>query len=153
MSTSSTFYATYDPRILVITGGYKGLEFDLGEGGTEFSVEAETPERESKLIEKSKASSYECNINAVASDPFDVADFLTWLLHKTVNELENQNAKIGTRRHRVGRRFSVEYAQDGFVGRIEIYADRLGPNSLILDVEIEERPIDSLENRWATLDR
>ncbi|HSE23682.1 MAG TPA: hypothetical protein VLB68_18580 [Pyrinomonadaceae bacterium] len=153
MSTSSTFYSTYDAGQLVITGSYKGIEFDLGGGGTEFSIEEETPERESKLVEKSKSSSYEFSLNRTAGELFDVADFLAWLLHKTLEELENQNAKIGTRRHRVGRRFSVEYAQDGFVGRIEIYVDRLGPSSLTVDVEIEERPIDSIQNKWATLDR
>jgi hypothetical protein len=142
VATSSTFYSTYDPRLLVITGGYEGLEFDLGGGGTEFSIEEETPERESNLIGKARSSSYEYSINTTTGEPFDVADFLDWLLHKTQAELENQNAKIGTRRHRVGRRFSIEYAQDGFVGRIEIYADRLSPNSLTLDVEIEERTID-----------
>ena len=145
MPGSSSFYATYDARQLVSTGGYKGIESDLGGGGTEFSIEEETPERESKLVAKSKSSSFECRINTIAGEPFDVADFLAWLLHKTQAELENQNAKIRTRRHRVGRRFSLEYAQDGFVGRIEIYADRLGPSSLTVDVEIEERSIDSIQ--------
>ena len=147
MPTSSPFYSTYDVRQLVIAACYRGIEFDLGGGGTEFSIEEETPERESKLVAKSKSISYDGSINTIAGEPFDLADFLAWLLHKTLEELENHNAKIGSRRHRVGRRFSLEYAQDGFVGRIEIYADRLGPSSLTVDVEIEERPIDSIPLR------
>jgi len=137
---SSTFFATYDAQQLVQSNRYEGIEFNLGAGGTGFSVEAEFPEGESKLLENTKSISYDCSINTTASDPFDVAVFLDWLGRKTLEQLENQSGEIRTRRVKVGKRFCIEYCQDGFVGRIEIYTDLMGPNFLSVDVEHEERP-------------
>jgi len=48
------------------------------------------------------------------------------------------NGVVKRQRHRVGKRFYIEYAQDGFTGRIEVDADVIGNDQISLDVEIIE---------------
>ena len=41
-------------------------------------------------------------------------------------------------RHKVGRRFYIEYTQNGFAGRAEVDGDLIGTDQMNLDVEIIE---------------
>ena len=131
---SSTFYSTYDARELVKNRKYKGIDFAYGEMGGETSL-SELPGGGS---EKDKSISYGCRIQTTGDDAFNVADFLDWLAQETIKQIESGKGKVVRQRHKVGRRFYIEYAQDGFTGRLEVDADVTGNDQMSLDVEIIE---------------
>ena len=130
---SSLFYSNYDARELVKNGKYKGIDFAYGEGSNEFTVE-----EQSGAVEKSKSISYGCRIQTTGDGAFNVADFLSWLLEQTTKQIESGKGTVVRTRHKVGRRFYIEYTQNGFTGRVEIDADLTGKDQMSLDVEIIE---------------
>jgi hypothetical protein len=130
---SSTFYSTYDARELVKNRKYKGIDCDQGEMGTE--SRSELP---GERNENNKAMSYDCRIQTTGDDAFNVANFLDWLAQESIKQIESGKGTVVGQRHKVGRRFHIEYAQDGFTGRLEVYADVTGKDQMSLDVEIIE---------------
>ena len=147
---SSIFYSTYDARELVKNRKYKGIDFAYGEMGDEFSL-SELPKRErgggkaaaqTRLgggrLEKTKSIYYGCRIQTTGDDAFNVAHFLDWLAQETIKQIESGKGAVVGQRYKVGRRFHIEYAQNGFTGRLEVYADVTGNDQLDLDVEIFE---------------
>lgn len=149
-SKSSTFYSTYDARELVKNGQYKGIDFAYGEMGDEFSISKLTKRNKSggnaaaqsrhggENSEATKSISYGCRIQTTGDDPFKVADFLDWLAQETIKQIESEKGVVVRQRHKVGRRFYIEYAQNGFTGRLEVDADVTGNDQMSLDVEIIE---------------
>jgi hypothetical protein len=148
---SSTFYSTYDARELVKNRNYKGIDFAYGESGDEMSL-SELPKQESGggkaapqsphgggRSETTKSISYGCRIQTTGDDAFNVADFLNWLAQETIKQIESGKGTVVRQRHKVGRRFYIEYAQDGLNGRLEVDADVTGKDQMNLDVEIIER--------------
>ena len=150
-SKSSAFYSTYDARELVRNSKYKGVDFAYGEVGNEFSVSvvpkrargggkaAEQSRHGVGRSEKTKSISYSCRIQTTGNDAFDVANFLDWLAQETIKQIEGGKGAVVRQRHRVGRRFYIEYVHNGFTGRVEIDADVTGKDQMSLDVEIIER--------------
>ena len=147
---SSTFYSTYDARELVKNRKYKGIDFAYGGSGDEISL-LELPKRKSGggkaaaqsrhgrgRSETTKSISYGCRIQTTGDDAFNVADFLNWLAQETIKQIESGKGAVVRQRHKVGRRFYIEYAQDGFTGRVEVDADVTGKDQMSLDVEIIE---------------
>jgi hypothetical protein len=132
-ATASSFYSTYDARELVKKRKYKSLDFDRGEGGDEFKVEDEDAG-----IDKIRSNSYGCSIQTTGDDPFNLGEFLKWLARETIDQIESQKGEALKQNHRIGRRFYIDYAQSGFTGRIEVYADLEGTDHMSLDVEIME---------------
>ena len=138
---SSNFYSTYDARELVKSRGYKGIDFGYGEMGNAFSI-SEVPAGDSEApehIERSRSISYGCRIEIAGAESLNLADFLTWLAEETTKEIERGKGVVVRRRHRVGRRFYLEYTQNDFAGRIEVDGDLIAKDQLNLDVEIVER--------------
>ena len=131
---SSTFYSTYDARELVKARKYKGIDCAQGEMSTETSV-SELPEERNKNY---KSISYDCRLQTTGDDAFNVANFLDWLAQESIKQIESGKGSVVAQRHKVGRRFQIEYAQDGFTGRLEVYADGTGKDQMSLDVEILE---------------
>jgi hypothetical protein len=131
---SSTFYSTYDARELVKNRKYKGIDFDQGEMGTGTSLSQVPGGR----TENSKSISYDCHIQTTGDDAFNVANFLDWLAQESIKQIESGKGEVVGQRYKVGKRFHIEYAQDGFTGRLEVYADVTGKDQLSLDVEITE---------------
>jgi hypothetical protein len=129
---SSSFYSTYDARELVKNGKYRGIDFAYGESGDEFSTLG------GGGSEKTRSISYECRIQTTGDDAFNVADFLDWLAKETVKQIGSGKGAVVRQRHKVGRRFYIEYAQNGFTGRLEVDADVTGKDQMSLDVEIIE---------------
>ena len=147
---SSTFYSTYDARELVKNRKYKGIDFAYGDMGSEISA-SELPKRESGDVkaaaqsrdggghsEQTKSVSYGCRIQTTGDDIFNVADFLDWLAKETINQIEGGKGVVVRQRHKVGKRVYIEYAQNGFTGRIEVDAEFIGKDQMNLDVEIIE---------------
>jgi len=138
---SSTFYSTYDARELVKNRKYKGIDFAYGEMGDEMSL-SELPKKgvtfEVGRYEKTKSISYGCRIQTKGDDAFNVADFLDWLAQETIKQIESGKGAVVRQRHKVGKRFYIEYAQNGFTGRLEVDANVTGNDQLSLDVEIIE---------------
>ena len=141
---SSTFYSTYDARELIKNREYKGIDFAYGEMGDEFSL-LEIPKEGSELpkgrYETDRSISYGCRIQTTGDEAFNVGDFLDWLAQETVRQIESVEGAVLRQRMKVGRRFYIEYAQDGFNGRIEVDAD-VTHDQLNLDVEIIEESKD-----------
>jgi hypothetical protein len=137
---SSTFYSTYDARELVKSRKYKGIDFAYGDMGAGFTIEE--VEKESGIqrggSEKSNSTSYGCRIQTTGDDAFNMADFLDWLAKETISQIEGGKGKVVRQRHKVGKRFYIEYSQNGFAGRIEVDADVIGKDQMNLDVEIIE---------------
>jgi hypothetical protein len=131
---SSTFYSTYDAHELVKNKKYKGIDFAQGEMGTGTSL-SELPGGRN---ENSKSISYDCRIQTTGDDAFNVANFLDWLAQESIKQIESGKGAVVGQRYKVGRRFHIEYAQDGFTGRLEVYADVTGKDQMSLDVEITE---------------
>jgi hypothetical protein len=71
-------------------------------------------------------------------EAFEVADFLDWLARETIKQIESGQGAVVRQRHKVGKRFYIEYEQNGFTGRLEVDADVTGKDQLSLDVEIIE---------------
>ena len=138
---SSTFYATYDARELVKNRKYKGIDFAYGGMGDEISF-SELPKKgvtfEGGRSDKTKFISYDCRIQTTGDEAFNVADFLDWLAQETIKQIESGKGTVVRQRLKVGRRFYIEYAQDGFNGRLEVDADVTGKDQMSLDVEIIE---------------
>ncbi|MGH9907541.1 MAG: hypothetical protein ACRD8U_18380 [Pyrinomonadaceae bacterium] len=130
---SSAFYSSYDPRELVKNGKYKGIDFNHGETGDE--IVAELPDGGS---EKTKSASYGCRIQKTGDDAFDIDAFLKWLAAETISQIENGKGTVVRQSHKVGRRFYIEYAQDGFAARVEVDAYLIEKDQMSLDVEIIE---------------
>jgi len=147
---SSTFYSTYDARELVKNRKYKGIDFAYGEMGDEWSLSELTKRKrgggkaaaqsrhEGGRSEKTKSTSYACRIQTTGDDVFNVADFLDWLAQETIKQIESGKGEVVGQRHKVGKRFYIEYVQNGFTGRIEVDADVTEKNQMSLDVEIIE---------------
>jgi hypothetical protein len=141
---SSTFYSNYDARELVKKSKYKGIEFTTDEMGDEFTLTSEPkiPNPVSALpsegSQKSKSISYTANIQTVGNDAFKIADFLNWLSAETIKQIESGKGKVVRERHKVGRRFYLEYTQEGFAGRVEVDSDPIGKDQISLEVEIIE---------------
>jgi hypothetical protein len=137
---SSTFYSAYDARELVKKRKYKGIDFAYGEMGDGFTIEEVSKEKESEIqrggSENTKSVSYGCRIQTTGDEAFNVADFLDWLAQETINQIEGGKGAVVRQRHKVGKRFYIEYAQNGFTGRIEVDADIIGKDQMDLDVEI-----------------
>jgi hypothetical protein len=130
---SSTFYSTYDARELVKNRKYKGIDFAYG--GVVMrccfrsfrSGKAAVGRQRRKVglggrSEKTKSISYGCRIETTGDDAFKVADFLDWLAQKAIKQIESGKGAVVRQRHKVGRRLYIEYAQDGFTGRLEVDA-------------------------------
>jgi len=139
---SSTFYSSFDARELVKKSKYKGIDFPYGEMGHGFTLEEVIREQSSDIqrggTEKTKSTSYGCRIQITGHEAFNVADFLDWLAKETRNQIEGGKGKVIRQRHKVGKRFYIEYSQNGFAGRIEVEANVIGKNQMNLDVEIIE---------------
>ncbi|MCM3873802.1 MAG: hypothetical protein ND895_24200 [Pyrinomonadaceae bacterium] len=140
---SSTFYSTYDARELVESRKYQGVDFTYGEMGDEFEVSSEPKGMSLSEVpggrsERTKFISYGCRIQTTGDDAFNVADFLDWLAQETIKQIEGGKGVVGRQRHKRGRRFYIEYAQNGFTGRLEVDADVTGKDQMSLDVEIIE---------------
>ncbi|HEY6119301.1 MAG TPA: hypothetical protein VIV66_05040 [Pyrinomonadaceae bacterium] len=131
---SSTFFSTYDARELVKNRKYKGIDFGQGEMATGTSFSELPGERN----ENNKSISYDCRIQTTGDDAFNVANFLDWLAQESIKQIESAKATVVGQRHKAGKRFHIEYAQDGFTGRLEVYADITGKDQMSLDVEIIE---------------
>jgi hypothetical protein len=148
---SSVFYSTYDARDLVKNGNYKGIDFAFGEMGDGFAISefpkpakggdnAAAQNLDGEIgSENTRSISYYCSIQTSGDDAFDVADFLDWLARETIKQIESGKGRVVGGRHKVGKRFQIEYAQNGFTGRLEVYADPTGEDRMDLDVEIIER--------------
>lgn len=138
---SSTFYSTYDARELVKNRKYKGIDFAYGDMGDEMSI-SELPKKgvtfEGGRSEQTRFISYGCRIQTTGDDAFKVADFLDWLAQETIKQIESGKGAVVRQRHKVGKRFYIEYAQDGFTGRLEVDADVTGNDRMSLDIEIIE---------------
>ncbi len=130
---SSTFYSNYDARELVKNRKYKGIDFAYGDIGNEMVAELQ-----GGGSEKTKSTSYGCRIQTAGDDAFKLEDFLNWLAEETIKQIESGEGKVVRQRNKVGRRFYLEYIQNGFAGRIEVDADILGKDQMDLDVEIIE---------------
>jgi hypothetical protein len=130
---ASAFYSSYDARELVKAKKYKGIDFAYGDMGNEF-----ISEDQGGSSERSKSISYGCRIQTTGDDAFNVADFLKWLAGETIKQIESGKGVVVRQRHKVGKRFYLEYTQNGFAGRIEVDADLLEKDRLSLDVEIIE---------------
>jgi hypothetical protein len=138
---SSAFYSSYDARELVKNRKYKGIDFAHGEMGDEMSL-SELPKKgitiDEGRQEKTKSISYGCRIQTTGYDAFNVADFLDWLAQETIKQIESGKGSVVRQRHKVGKRFYIEYTQNGFTGRLEVDADLTGTDQMSLDVEIIE---------------
>ncbi len=130
---SSAFYSSYDARELVKDRKYQGINFAYGDMGDEFIAELR-----GGGSEKTKSSSYDCRIQTTGEDAFNLENFLNWLAEETIKQIESGKGTVVRQRHKIGRRFYIEYSQSGFVGRIEVDADVRGKDRLSLDVEIIE---------------
>jgi hypothetical protein len=130
---SSAFYSDYDARQLVRDRKYKGIDCAYGDIGSETISELQ-----GGGSEKTKSISYGCRIQATGGDAFNVADFLNWLAEETEKRIESGEGVVVRRRHKVGRRFYIEYTQNGFAGRVEVDGDAIGEGQMSLDVEIIE---------------
>ena len=130
---SSAFYATYDARKLVKERKYKGIDFAYGDMGSEIITGLQ-----GGGSEKTKFISYGCRIQVTGDSAFNMADFLNWLATETIKQIESGKGVVVRQRHKVGRRFYLEYTQNGFAGRIEVDGDVLGSDQISLDVEIIE---------------
>jgi hypothetical protein len=130
---SSTFYSSYDARELVKDRKYKGIDFAYGDMGGETISELR-----GGGSEKTKSTSYGCRIQTTGEDAFNLEDFLNWLAEETIKQIESGKGRVVRQRHKVGRRFYIEYSQRGFVGRVEVDGDITGKDQLSLDVEIIE---------------
>ena len=142
---SSAFYSGYDARELVKKKKYKGVEFGPDEIGNEFSVSTIPKYKgidvapEEMGSEKSKSISYVGHIQSAGDDAFKIDDFLKWLAAETIRQIESGKGTVVRQNHKVDRRFYLEYTQEGFVGRIEVYCDLIKKDQIDLDVEIIER--------------
>ena len=67
-----------------------------------------------------------------------MADFLDWLAQETLKQIESGKGEVVSQRHTVGRKFYIEYVQNGFTGRLEIHAEVTWKDQMSLDVEIRE---------------
>ena len=130
---SSAFYSSYDARELVKDRKYKGIDFAYGDAGDETISELRDGGSE-----KTKSTSYGCRIQTTGDDKFDLANFLNWLAEETIKQIESGKGTVVRQRHKVGRRFHLEYNHRGFVGRVEVDGDIIGKDQLSLDVEIME---------------
>lgn len=131
---SSTFYSTYDARELVENRKYKRIDFAYGEMGNAFMIS----ELGGGDSEKSRSISYGCRVQTTGDGAFNVANFLSWLFEETTNQIESGKGTVVRSRHKVGRRFYIEYTQNEFTGRVEVDADLTGKDQMSLDVEIIE---------------
>ena len=133
----SAFYYRYDARELIKARKYKGIDFTNDEMEDEFVV-SEDPGGE---LERTKSISYGCRIQSTSDDAFNMEDFLKWLAEETIEQIKSGKGTVLKHRHRVGKRFYLDYAQNGFAGRVEVEADVTGKDQMSLDVEImESRP-------------
>jgi len=130
---SSFFYSTYDARELVKGRKYKGIDFAYGDASSETVTELQ-----GGGSEKTKSISYGCRIQTTGDDAFNMADFLNWLAEETIKQIESRKGAVVRQRHKVGRRFYLEYTQNGFAGRIEVDGDVIGRDQMSLEVEIIE---------------
>ena len=130
---SSAFYSSYDARELVKNRKYKGIDFAYGDMGGEAVAGLR-----GGGTEKTKSISYGCRIQTEGDDKFDMADFLNWLAEETIKQIEGGKGTVVRQRHKVGRRFYMEYTQGEFAGRVEVDGDVIGENQISLDVEIIE---------------
>jgi len=130
---SSLFYSTYDARELVKGRKYKGIDFAYGDASSETITEVQ-----GGGSEKTKSISYGCRIQTTGDGAFNMADFLKWLAEETIKQIESGKGAVVRQRHKVGRRFYLEYSQNGFTGRIEVDGDLIGRDQISLDVEIIE---------------
>lgn len=130
---SSAFYSSYDARELVKNRKYKGIDFAYGDMGSETISELQ-----GGGSEKTKSISYGCRIQTTGDDAFNMEDFLNWLAEETIKQIESKKGTVVRQRHKVGRRFYLEYTQNGFTGRVEVDGDVTGKDQMSLDVEIIE---------------
>ena len=75
----------------------------------------------------------------IQTTDFQIEDFLKWLAAETIKQLESGKGTVVRQNHKLGRRFYLEYTQEGFAGRIEVYCDLIEKDQIDLDVEIIER--------------
>jgi hypothetical protein len=130
---SSNFYSTYDVRELVKNGKY--LEIDCADGDAFFET---TSELRGGGTESTKSIIYACRIQSAGVDAFSLAKFLELLLDETIKKIEGGKGTLITQRHMIGKRFYVEYAQDGFLGRVEVDGDMMAKDQINLDVDVIE---------------
>jgi hypothetical protein len=133
-NTSSNFYSSYDVRELVKDKKYKGIDFSNGDGAFESNSELK-----GGGSENTKSISYACRIEFTGEDASDLANFLDWLSEETIKQIKSGKGTVVTHRHEIGRRFYIEYNQEGFVGRVEVDGDIMGKEQISLDVEVMER--------------
>jgi hypothetical protein len=133
-NTSSSFYSTYDVRELVKEKQYKGIDFS----DEDMAIES-ISELRGGGSENTKSISYACRIQTTDGDAFDLANFLEWLSEETTRQIESGKGTVVSQRHKIGRRFYIEYSQQGFAGRVEVDGDIMGKDQISLDVEVIER--------------
>jgi hypothetical protein len=130
---SSIFYSSYDARALVNDRKYKGIEFAYGDASSETITELTDGS-----YEKMKSLSYGCRIQTTGDETFNLENFLNWLAEETTKQIESGKGTVVRQRHKLGRRFYIEYRQKGFAGRVEVDGDVVEKGQISLDVEIIE---------------
>jgi outer membrane PBP1 activator LpoA protein len=133
-NTSSNFYSTYDVRELVKEKQFKGIDFS----NEDMSIES-ISELKGGGSEGTKSITYACRIQATGEDAFDLANFLEWLSEETIKQIESGKGTLTYHRHKIGKRFLIEYSQQGFVGRVEVDGDIMGKDEISVDVDVIER--------------
>jgi hypothetical protein len=134
---SSLFYSRYDAREIVRREKYKGIDCAAEGMGAESESEIAEVPRDGRA-ENTKSLTYGCRVQTAGDDKFNLTDFLNWLVEKTIKQIENGGGKVLKQKIKSGKRFSIEYTEKDFTGRVEVDGDMTGGNLLSLDVEITE---------------